>query len=49
MPCLRQLHDLEDDPVTRRCRHYEFRPLACMEFEIGEFDCLDARRREGIG
>jgi uncharacterized protein len=36
------------DPVTRRCRNYEFRPLACREFEIGEFDCRDARRREGI-
>jgi uncharacterized protein len=37
------------DPETRRCRHYDYRPLACREFVIGEDDCLDARRRAGIG
>lgn len=36
------------DPATRRCRHYEYRPLACREFEVGSEDCLDARRRAGI-
>jgi Fe-S-cluster containining protein len=36
------------DPETRRCRHYEYRPLACREFERGGDDCLDARRRAGI-
>ncbi len=37
------------DQETRRCRNYEYRPLACREFEIGEYDCRDARRRAGIG
>jgi uncharacterized protein len=36
------------DAETRRCRHYEYRPLACREFEVGEFDCRDARRRAGV-
>jgi len=33
---------------TGRCRHYEYRPLACHEFEVGDVDCRDARRRAGI-
>jgi Fe-S-cluster containining protein len=33
---------------TGRCRHYEYRPLACREFELGGQDCQDARRRAGI-
>ena len=37
------------DPDSRRCRHYEYRPLACREFAVGEDDCRDARRRAGIG
>jgi uncharacterized protein len=36
------------DPETRRCRHYEYRPLACREFEVGGDDCRDARRRAGF-
>ncbi len=36
------------DAETRRCRHYEYRPLACREFEVGAEDCRDARRRAGI-
>ncbi len=36
------------DAATRRCRHYEYRPLACREFEVGEQDCRDARRRAGV-
>jgi Fe-S-cluster containining protein len=36
------------DADSRRCRHYEYRPLACREFEIGEDDCRDARRRAGL-
>src|SRR4051812_12499907 len=23
------------DPETARCRHYQYRPLACCEFEVG--------------
>src|ERR1700691_4762925 len=36
------------DQETRRCKHYEYRPLACREFEVGGEDCHDARRRAGI-
>jgi hypothetical protein len=36
------------DPTSLRCRHYEFRPLACRQFEIGSLDCHDARRRARI-
>jgi len=41
-PCI--WYDLE----TRRCRHYDFHPLACRVFERGGQDCHDARRRAGI-
>ena len=37
------------DAPSRRCRHYDYRPLACQQFEVGGDDCLDARRRAGIG
>lgn len=36
------------DAETRRCRHYDYRPLACREFAVGDDDCRDARRRAGI-
>jgi uncharacterized protein len=36
------------DAETRKCRHYEYRPLACQMFEVGDEDCRDARRRAGI-
>jgi uncharacterized protein len=36
------------DDATRRCRHYEYRPRACREFEVGSVDCRDARRRAGV-
>jgi Fe-S-cluster containining protein len=37
------------DAATGLCRHYEYRPLACREFELGGEDCRDSRRRAGIG
>ena len=37
------------DPGGRRCRHHELRPHACRAFAVGGSDCLDARRRSGIG
>jgi Fe-S-cluster containining protein len=37
------------DGESGRCLHYEYRPLACREFEVGGEDCRDARRRAGIG
>ena len=36
------------DQKTGRCLHYEYRPLACRMFEVGDVDCLDARRRAGV-
>jgi Fe-S-cluster containining protein len=36
------------DPVTRGCRHYDWRPAACRAFALGGDDCRDARRRAGI-
>jgi uncharacterized protein len=36
------------DPVARRCRHYEYRPEVCRDFEPGEDDCLRHRERRGI-
>ncbi len=36
------------DQETRRCRNYDYRPLACREFDVGGEDCLDARRRAGL-
>lgn len=36
------------DPVTRRCRWYEFRPLICREFVVGGASCLRHRRRAGL-
>jgi Fe-S-cluster containining protein len=42
LPCL--WYDIE----TRRCRNYDWRPLACREFEIGGEDCLRHRNRAGL-
>ena len=36
------------DPATRRCRHYEYRPADCREFEPGEKECLRTRKAVGI-
>ena len=33
------------DEVTRRCRHYEFRPTICREFEAGGEECAAWRRK----
>lgn len=32
------------DPVARRCKHYEWRPQVCHDYELGGRDCLDLRR-----
>ena len=37
------------DPQTLRCRHYEFRPQACRDFEIGSLLCRLSRDDEGVG
>src|SRR5579864_5548633 len=37
------------DTETGRCRHYDLRPFACQQFEVGGEDCRDARRRAGVG
>jgi Fe-S-cluster containining protein len=32
------------DAQARRCRHYEWRPQVCRDYELGGFACLAARR-----
>jgi Fe-S-cluster containining protein len=36
------------DPGSGGCQHYDYRPRACREFEVGGRDCRDARRRAGV-
>ena len=43
MPCLWL------DPDSRRCRHYDWRPQVCRDFEVGGVWCLGFRRERGIG
>jgi Fe-S-cluster containining protein len=31
------------------CKHHEYRPEVCRDFEVGEEDCLRFRREQGIG
>lgn len=31
------------DPATLRCRHYEFRPQVCRDYELGGRACLERR------
>lgn len=28
------------DPKSRRCKHHEFRPRVCRDFQVGSKDCL---------
>ena len=46
------------DVEARRCRHYEWRPQVCRDYELGGFACLASRsawidtnskRQRGIG
>jgi uncharacterized protein len=32
------------NPATRRCRHYEWRPQVCRDYELGGSACLALRR-----
>ena len=34
------------DEQTRRCGHYDHRPQACREFEVGSEDCLAYRQKK---
>jgi len=36
------------DVETRRCRHYEHRPVLCQEYQPGSDDCLELREFAGI-
>jgi Fe-S-cluster containining protein len=36
------------DMETRRCRHYEWRPSICRDFQVGEDSCHDWRKCYGI-
>ena len=33
------------DPAARRCKHYEWRPQVCRDYELGGRACLAERRR----
>ena len=37
------------DRETGRCRHYEYRPATCRDFEPGSSDCEFARAQFGLG
>jgi Fe-S-cluster containining protein len=32
------------DPVTRACKHYEWRPKVCRDYELAGRECLELRR-----
>jgi uncharacterized protein len=32
------------NPVSRQCRHYEYRPQVCIDYELGGRACLSRRR-----
>lgn len=36
------------DAETKRCRHHEYRPDICRDFEVGGEDCRRVRRLRGI-
>ncbi len=36
------------DLETRQCRHYDYRPQMCRDFEIGNPHCLRLRESQGI-
>ncbi len=36
------------DPDTRLCKHHEYRPRVCRDFEIGSKECRDWRKHYGI-
>lgn len=36
------------DADTKRCRHYEYRPAVCRDWEPGETACLRARAGRGV-
>jgi Fe-S-cluster containining protein len=36
------------DDNTQRCKHYEYRPVICREFEVGSTSCLVYRDSAGL-
>jgi Fe-S-cluster containining protein len=36
------------DPVTKGCRHYEYRPEPCRELPVGGASCFSYRRQFGL-
>ena len=36
------------DLETRQCKHYEYRPQQCRDFELGNEHCLRLRVQQGI-
>ena len=51
---IQKTHTTGEDPCiwldlkTRKCMHYDLRPIVCRSFEIGEKDCREHRKRVGI-
>ena len=36
------------DPETKQCKHYEYRPQVCRDFELDSYHCHRLRRSLGI-
>lgn len=36
------------DRATGKCKHYNFRPDICRDYERGGYACVSARRQSGI-
>lgn len=36
------------DPQTKKCRHYEYRPEVCRDFELGSHHCHRLRKAHGL-
>lgn len=36
------------DPESKKCKHYEYRPQACKDFEIGSTNCESVRKLYNI-
>ncbi len=36
------------DVESRNCRHHEYRPRVCRDFEVGSIDCIRLRLDQGI-
>jgi len=35
------------DPAAKQCKHYQWRPQVCRDYELGGDACLDVRKKGG--